>query len=445
MTLFGTFGMRGIVNSDLTPDLALKIGMGFATYLEKGTVVVGSDGRTSRDLVAYALTAGMLSCGVNVIDIGMTPTPVTMFATKKLSTNGGVMITASHNPPEYNGIKLLESNGMGLKKEKEPIIEEIIEKQEFRLKSWDDVGEIEKKDVLRAYFDEILASIDEEKIDPLTVVVDCGNSVGSLTLPYLLRKVGCHVVSLNAHVDGTFPGRGSEPTRETMKPLAAMVKHIGADFGVALDGDADRAMFVDEKGGFIQGDRSLALLVREAIAEKEGAVVTTVSTSHVIDDVAGNRVIKTAIGDLIVARTLLERDGIIGGEESGGVIFPEIIPGKSSDLAALKMAELLSGTKSLSVLMNELPQYVQYKKKVPCEDRYKEHVLRRVDESLTEYEKDTTDGVKVLTDRGWFIIRPSGTEPIIRCYAESRDKKTAKDLVESAVSLVKKTVKDVRS
>jgi len=441
MTLFGTFGIRGIVNKDLTPELALKMGMSFATLVKDGTLVVGCDGRSSSEMIKNSFISGVISCGVNVIDIGMVPTPVVMFATKTLKTKGGIMITASHNPPEYNGIKFLEPNGMGLKKEKESIIEEIIKKEDFNLRNWKEIGEIEKKNILSDYFKEILSFINKEKIENLKIVIDCGNGVGSLTLPYLLEKVGCRVITLNSHIDGAFPGRGSEPTPENLKSLGEIVKRTNSDFGVALDGDADRAIFVDEKGNFIQGDRSLALIIKNFIKNREENVVTTVSTSHVIDDVVGERIIKTKIGDLIVARKLLECGGIIGGEESGGVIFPEFVPGKNGDLATLKMAEIISENKKpLSKLIDELPKYYQYKEKIPCENKYKEKVINKIDKKLTEYKKDTTDGVKVFTENGWFIVRASGTEPIIRCYSESKDKKEAKRLVEFGLECVKETM-----
>jgi len=444
MALFGTFGIRGIVNRDLTPELALKMGMSFATFVKDGSLVVGRDGRSSSEMIKNSLISGIISCGVNVIDIGMVPTPVTMFATKTLKTKGGIMITASHNPPEYNGMKFLEPNGMGLKKEKEPIIEEIIKKEDFNLKNWDKIGKIEKKNILPEYSKKILSFVNREKIGNLKIVIDCGNGVGSLTLPYLLENIGCSVITLNSHIDGAFPGRGSEPIPENLSTLQEIVKKTGSDFGVALDGDADRAIFVDEKGNFIQGDRSLALIIKNFIKNREGKVVTTVSTSHIIDDISGNRIIKTKIGDLIVARKLLECGGIIGGEESGGVIFPEFVPGKDGSLATLKMAEIISENKKpLSELIDELPKYYQYKEKIPCENRYKERVISEVDKKLKNYKKDRTDGVKAFTEKGWFIIRPSGTEPIIRCYSESKDKKEAKRLVEFGLKIVKETIDEI--
>ena len=249
---------------------------------------------------------------------------------------------------------------------------------------------------------------------------------------------------MNSHIDGAFPGRGSEPIPENLSTLQEIVKKTGSDFGVALDGDADRAIFVDEKGNFIQGDRSLALIIKNFIKNREGKVVTTVSTSHIIDDISGNRIIKTKIGDLIVARKLLECGGIIGGEESGGVIFPEFVPGKDGSLATLKMAEIISENKKpLSELIDELPKYYQYKEKIPCENRYKERVISEVDKKLKNYKKDRTDGVKAFTEKGWFIIRPSGTEPIIRCYSESKDKKEAKRLVEFGLKIVKETIDEI--
>lgn len=448
--LFGTFGVRGIVNKKITPELALKIGMAFGTLLKKEQsnkelwVVVGMDTRVSGEMLKDALTSGLLSVGVNVIDAGVAPTPAIQFACRYFNVDGGAVITASHNPPEYNGIKLLESNGLGLKKERESMVEEIYFREDFDRATWDKIGQLVERDIIRPYIEEIKSRVDVEAIKKRRpfIVVDTSNGAGSLTLPYLLRELGCKVVSVNAHPDGHFPARNPEPNEENLRGFMKMVKALGADFGVAQDGDADRSVFVDENGNFVQGDRTFALVVKAMLQEHDGGlVVTTIATSHMIDEIArqyGGRVMKTKVGDLIVSRALLEHNGLIGGEENGGVIFPDFVLGRDGAMTVAKIVEIFAkSNKKFSELINELPRFYQLKTKRHIEGDRKAIVAKVAEIARGRgLNTDTTDGTKILFDDGWVLVRASGTEPIIRVFAEARSGEKSREYLDLGLSLL---------
>ena len=454
--LFGTFGVRGIANEKITPEFALKIGMAFGTLLKREQpdkelwVVVGRDTRVSGEMLKNALISGLLSVGVNVIDVDIAPTPAIQFACRYFGVDGGAVITASHNPPEYNGIKLLEPNGLGLKKEREAIVEELFFKEEFDRAKWYEIGRLEKKDIIRPYIDAIKSKVDVKAIKKRKpfIVVDTSNGAGSLVLPYLLRELGCKVVSVNAHPDGHFPARNPEPNEENLRGFMKMVKALGADFGVAQDGDADRSVFIDENGNFIQGDKTFALVVKAMLQEHGGGlVVTTIATSHIIDELAkqyGGKVLKTRVGDLVVSRALLEHNGLVGGEENGGVIFPDHVLGRDGAMTVAKIVEIFAKSgKKFSELINELPKFYQVKTKRHIEgDRHA--IVGKVAKIAEQkgFRIDTTDGTKILFDDGWVLVRASGTEPIIRIFAEARSEEKAKEYLDLGLSLLDEALKD---
>ena len=452
--LFGTFGVRGIANEEITPEFALKMGMAFGTMLkregrERPLVVVGRDTRVSGEMLKGALVSGLLSVGCDVIDVGIAPTPAIQWATAHFNADGGAVITASHNPPEYNGIKLLEPNGMGLKKEREAVVEEIFFKEDFDRARWDKIGELREEEIIDLYIDAIKSRVDVEAIRKRRpfVVVDTSNGAGSLTLPYLLRELGCKVVSVNAHPDGHFPARNPEPNEENLKGFMEIVKALGADFGVAQDGDADRAVFIDENGRFIQGDKTFALVADAVLRENGGGLlVTTIATSNLLDDIARRnnaKVMRTKVGDLIVARALLENNGTIGGEENGGVIFPDFVLGRDGAMTTAKIVEIFAKSgKKFSELIDELPRYYQFKTKRHVEGDRKAIVAKVAE--LAEgrgYRIDTTDGTKIIFDDGWVLVRASGTEPIIRVFSEAKSEEKAKEYLELGLSLLEEAIK----
>ncbi|WP_297479591.1 phosphoglucosamine mutase [Thermococcus sp.] len=452
--LFGTFGVRGIANEKITPEFALKMGMAFGTMLkregrEKPLVVVGRDTRVSGEMLKGALISGLLSVGCDVIDVGIAPTPAIQWATNYFNADGGAVITASHNPPEYNGIKLLEPNGMGLKKEREAVVEEVFFNEDFERAKWDGIGEVREEDIIKPYIEAIKKRVDVEAIKKRKpfVVVDTSNGAGSLTLPYLLRELGCKVVSVNAHPDGHFPARNPEPNEENLRGFMKIVKALGADFGVAQDGDADRAVFIDENGRFIQGDKTFALVADAVLREKGGGLlVTTIATSNLLDDIAKRnnaKVMRTKVGDLIVARALLEHNGTIGGEENGGVIFPDFVLGRDGAMTTAKIVEIFAKSgKRFSELIDELPKYYQFKTKREVEGDRKAVVAKVAELAMEKgYTIDTTDGTKIIFPDGWVLVRASGTEPIIRVFSEAKSEEKAREYLELGLELLEEALR----
>ncbi len=261
--LFGTNGIRGVVNKELTPEFAIKIGEAIGTFFKQGKILLGYDGRLSNIMLANAVTSGLTSTGCDVYDAGMAPTPCIQYTVRNHQMDGGVMITASHNPPEYNGIKVMAKDGVEITRQQEIRIENIYFENKLNHVDWNKIGHLyalprisdEYKAAIKSHVD--VAAIGKKRYH---VVVDAANGVGGLVAPYLLRELGCQVTTLNANIDGTFPNRPPEPRPENLQDLATTVKAVGADFGVAFDGDADRSIFVDEKGEVQWGDRTFALI-----------------------------------------------------------------------------------------------------------------------------------------------------------------------------------------
>ncbi len=436
MRLFGTNGIRGKIGEKFTPDFLVKVGQAIGSYLNKGSnVVVGMDTRVSGEMVKNAVVSGLLATGVNVVDIGMAPTPAIQFYTKNHG-DFGIAITASHNPPEFNGVKAIADDGTELSRVEEEKIENIYFSGNFRIVGWDDVGEYSMgENANEEYIEAIIKRVDAELIKrkKYSVVVDCSNGASSFTTPYLLRRLGCRVISLNCQPDGRFPGHESEPKPENLRDLIEFMRTGEFDLGVAHDGDADRAIFVDENGRFIHGDRTLALVAREIVKEKKGIVVTPVSSSMAVEEVVkknGGEIIYTKVGAPIVARKMLEVGAIFGGEENGGLIFPEMQYCRDGAMAVAKILEIMSKKEQpLSKLIDSLPHYHQKKITVRCEDAKKKKVLKKLMEIFKDENMNTLDGVKIIHNDYWILIRPSGTEPIYRIYAEAKTEGRLEEVV----------------
>jgi phosphomannomutase/phosphoglucomutase len=445
--LFGTFGVRRTANDVLTPEFATRLAACYGTQI-KGTVAVGGDTRTTSPMLMQAVIAGLLSSGCDVVDLGILPTPGVQYAVRKYY-DGGVMITASHNPPKYNGIKFLDKDGIGIPDDMELAIEKLYFDEEPDRVPYYEMGEISHNDqIIDEYIDEAISKVDVEAIRDanLKVVVDCGSGAGCYTAPYLIRKLGCDVTTLNSQADGFFPGRDPEPIEENLGELITVVKELNADIGLAHDGDADRTICIDEKGNFVLGDKTFSLVEKQMLKENNGGtIVTTVATSQAIYDIAeeyNGKVIATAVGDLLVARKLKDENGLFGGEENGGLIFPDFVYGRDAVMTVAKILEIVAKEKKpISELVSELPVYYASKMKIECPDEEKEFVMDSIADEVkntTEYKLDLTDGVKILKDDGWMIIRPSGTEPIFRCFAESDSQMKADEMTDWGISLIKK-------
>ena len=447
--LFGTNGIRGVVGKEMTAELAMRVGRAVGTFLGRGRVALARDTRLSGPMLSRAVASGLLASGCHVVELGVAPTPAAQFTVAKVGGfQGGVIVTASHNPREHNGIKVIDARGMEMRREDEEAIEAIYFGERFADAAWSDVGSVRNDaGAVDRYLAGILERLDVGAIRGrrLTVVVDPGNGAGAVATPYLLTALGCRVLSLNAQPDGAFPGRPPEPIPENLEGLLRAVREARADLGVAHDGDADRAIFVDDAGAFVYGDRSLALLAGASIKGRGGLVVTPVSTSNLLDDVvgaAGGTVLRTKVGAPIVARVMFERGATFGGEENGGVIFPEHQFCRDGAMAVGKMIELLARSrKPLSELLAALPAYSLSKRNVSVPVERREAVMAALLRLTSDRKVDTLDGVKILEPDGWVLVRPSGTEAIFRIYAEAKTADRADALAAEAERLVEKALK----
>ncbi|MCD6573356.1 MAG: phosphoglucosamine mutase [Thermoplasmata archaeon] len=438
MRLFGTNGVRGVVNEDMTPELALRLGKAIGSYFN-GNIVIATDTRTANEMLKNAVISGLIATGNNVFDAKIVPTPALQYYVKNTEVDAGVMITASHNPPQFDGIKVIDKDGTELARSKEEEIERIYFNKDFKIASWNEIGKVYDIDVTDFYIEGVLDLIKKEEIKKhgFKVVVDCGNGAACFTMPYLIGEIAT-VVSLNAHPDGNFPARQPEPTLDNIKDLIAAVKSMKADIGIAFDGDADRAIFVDEKGNFIHGDKSLALMAGYKVEKKGGVVVTPVSTSSCVEEYVkskGGSVVYTKVGSPIVARKMIDIKATFGGEENGGLIFPEHQYCRDGGMASVAMLELMAlKEKNLSELISEIPDYKMVKTKVECKE--KEKVMEKLKKKV-EGNADYTDGIKIFFENGWVLIRPSGTEPIIRIYSQSKDERIAREMAEKYKKMIK--------
>jgi len=438
LKLFGTNGVRGIVNQNLTPELALKLTMSLGT-LKRGTVAIGQDTRVSGTMLGHAATAGLLATGCKVINVGIAPTPTIQYFVRD-NTDAGVVITASHNPREYNGLKFIAGDGTEFDSEAELDVEDIYFKSAFKLADWRDTGSITHLDIIPSYIEGVMNKVNALAIKnkSFNVVIDTGCGAGSVSTPFMLSKLDCRVTTLNAQTDGTFPSRHPEPTEDALSDLSAAIVALDADIGIAHDGDADRSVFMDEHGNFINEDVSLSIIIKHALSKKKGIVVTPVSSSQRIVDIAkeaGSSVIWTPVGSIHVARTMKKVGAVIGGEGNGGIIFPEHQYCRDGAMAVATMLEIMADRdKTLSELAEEIPKYYMIKKKVSCKDR--EAVWKHISSTVSG-NVETTDGVKIWYDDGWLLVRPSGTEPIIRIFVEARTEERVKELIDMGMEMTR--------
>jgi len=450
--LFGTNGIRGLVNVELTPEMVIKVGCSIGTFFGRKNLLLGYDARTSGPMFARAVISGLTATGCNVFFAGMAPTPALQYAVKNHKMDGGVIITASHNPPEYNGIKVIWSDGIETSHEQEVEIENIYFDNKIVFAEWDKLGTFRE---LPGINDEYVQAI-EKQVNPAKiaerhfhVVVDAANSVGGLTAPPLLRELGCKVTSINANIDGTFPGRLPEPRPESLTDLASTVKAIGADLGVAFDGDADRSIFVDENGVIYWGDKTFAVIIKQFLIKNPGAkIVTPVSSSTLIKDTVEaykGELIWTKVGSVTVSQKMKELNAKLGGEENGGVFYGPHQAVRDGAMTTALLLNIMAETgEKLSKLVAEQPQYFLEKGKIECPDEKKEVLLQKLFEQVKGENISTIDGVKIwFSDNSAILIRPSGTEPVFRLYAEAKSQEKALKLVEDYSSRLKKILETI--
>ncbi|EZQ03826.1 MULTISPECIES: phosphoglucosamine mutase [Acidianus] len=448
--LFGTDGVRGIINKELTVELATKIGKAVGTFFgSDSTILIGRDARAGGDMISRAVESGLLSTGVKIFEGGFGATPAIQYGVKTLGYDAGVIITASHNPAEYNGIKVIDRDGVEVSREKENEIEDIFFSDKFLVQDWKKLTYDVKKDdrIIDTYVKGILSHVDVEKIKSkgFKILIDGANSVGSISTPIVARELGCKIFTVNANIDPLFPARTPEPTFESLNETAGIAKQLGVDLAVAHDGDADRAIFIDSLGRVQWGDRSGTLLSYWASTKEKypRRIFTAVSSSILVQQFLskyGIEVKWTKVGSVDIAHTLMKESGIAGFEENGGFIFPahQFVRDGAMSFALMLEMMAIEGITSAQ-LFDMLPKYYMVKTKVNITN--KDVQSSKVYDEIASIYKDkgqivTIDGIKVMADDFWFLVRKSGTEPIFRVMVEAKDEEKARNLANELVKVL---------
>lgn len=455
---FTTNGIRGIANQDLTPYTCARIGQALGNCLKREkdpSVIISTDYRTSGPIIKHAIISGLISTGINVTDAGHLPTPALQKYIKDTARYAmGLMITASHNPPQYNGVKVIDSDGIEIPPKKEVEIEKCYKnwKPDVDLPSWNATGHLTMESgAIDHYLASIVknARIDQGSAHKVHVVVDPGNGITCAYFQALLDKLGVKYTSIFDTPDGTFPNRESEPTPDTLKMLSSKVVEEGASFGIGFDGDGDRAIFIDNEGTFHWGDESFAVILDDLLETYKDWVVTPVSSSVLVQDVVdahGAKLEWTKVGSITVSRRMLELDAIIAGEENGGIFFNPHQPVRDGGMAlALVIGVMTRQCCELSSLFKALPRYHLHKETIQVKHKDKDKIMSRVVDAVKKEHVDkliTIDGVKVFKDGGSVLIRPSGTEPKFRSFADGKSKDIAEHLSRWGIDLVKQAMKD---
>ena len=451
MPLFGTNGIRGVFGKDLSFDFIVDITRSLAAYYKKGPILIGRDGRNSNNILFNIVTAALNSDGLDTIDAGILPTPCLQYSTKKNNYQGGIMITASHNPPEYNGVKPIANDGVEIPRQDESVVERIFTKKTFITS--DTVGRNFKDEmIIDKYINDVLAMIDADKIRKrkFKVTMDLGNGVQALVAPLLAKKLGCNVITVNGTVDGDFPGRGSEPTPANLGLMSSIVKETNSDIGAAYDGDGDRSIFCDEKGIVHWGDKTGTLLAKYLISAKhpKAKIICPVNTTHILTKIAqdfGSEIVHTKVGSVEVSREMVKQGAIIGMEENGGFMYGVLNQVRDGALTTALMLDLMASEEmSLSEIISSLPKVYQYKSKFECAQM---SMIQKVIDSVKKHGSplkiETLDGVKIWFDEeSWLMLRPSGTEPLIRIYGESNDELLINSKVNEYTRLVNESLNE---
>ncbi len=422
---FGTNGIRGVFSEDFTLEFVHDMTLAIGTYFEKGPILIGYDGRDSSPIICKVISSALNSIGIDCNVAGIIPTPCLEFAVKTLGYRGGIMITASHNPSQYNGIKPAANDGVEISREDELIIEDIYLQKTWK-KNPENLGITGKEErAIDVYLKGIISQIDFKLVESkhLKVVLDLGNGAQAVSAPNFSEMLQCETFLVNQKIDGTFPGRGSEPTPQNLSDLSESVIKNNADVGIAFDGDGDRSIFCDNKGNILTGDKSALVLIRHILKKNPNSLVVTClnsgSSSEVLANEFNSKVIRTKVGSVEVSRKMVSTDALIGFEENGGFMYGLHNQVRDGCMTLALMLEFLATTNnSLSDEISKLPPSFTTKDKVQCSPNDVDKVILSLKEEFPE--SDISDGIKISIDpKNWVMIRPSGTEPIIRIYAES--------------------------
>lgn len=452
--LFGTSGIRGVVNQDLSPDFCRRVALAIGTTLpQSSTVCIATDTRISRDVIKEAVCAGLLSCSINVVDLGILPTPALALLTRESGFAAGIMVTASHNPPEFNGIKLFTENSLGYSQAQEAEIEKVYFEQKFRQGK---KGTLEQtQDMKQRYLSFIKGKLSRPGFNHhLKVVVDPGNGAASKFASDIFVQMGLDVIPVNDEPNGLFPGRSPEPKEDTLQSTVNFLRQHNADLAICFDGDADRVVFCD-KEGFLGFNEPIAFISR-LVVKKTGRkrIATTVETGTLLDLAVkdlGVEVVRGRVGDVAVARLAQELDAALGVEQVGVYIIPEAGYYPDSIFASLFLLSQLSDAGEIRQYFRDIPRLFFEKAKFFCPDELKESVMARVKEKAHLFAPDeipikigTLDGLRLEFPDSWMLIRASGTEPVIRVISESTSQTQTNELISNGKELVQSLVEASR-
>ena len=442
----GITGVRGIVGETFTPELAVEFAESFGTYLDRGRILVCRDTRPSGPMIRSAVLAGLLAAGCEVIDLGVCPTPSMQLAIKSLKADGGIAITAGHNPWQWNALKFVRSDGLYLNPTQGEELLDIFHQREFAKASWNEIRQVvQKSDAIEQHIDVLYRSFAVETISAkkLTVAVDCCNGACSFLSPKWLAKLGCEVLAVNDNPSAPFP-HAPEPKPETMAQLRAVVKAGHAAIGFAHDADGERLGIVTDLGEPLSEEMTLAIAAEIRLRKKTGIVVTNVSTSSAVDVIVarqGGAVVRVPVGQAYISEGLSENNGVLGGEGSGGITVPEVHLTHDSGAAIGLILEHLAETgERISDLVAQLPRLAIFKHNVVVEPHRLYSVMQEFRAAVEQegLEVDSTDGIKVTLPSGWVHVRASNTESMIRIIVESTEKSEAQELLDWARDRIKR-------
>jgi phosphomannomutase len=426
-------GIRGIVGDGLDPEVIVRSTAAFADFCGKGKIVVGSDGRISGEMVRNLVNGTLIAKGNDVIDIGICPTPTVLFNVKHLNAAGGIQISASHNPNEWNALKLLNSNGEFLSPEENIKFLQLMDDATRNFAPWNQIGKVtDYKKGLDNHINAVLNMkyIDVAKIKArkFRVLLDCINGAGAYSMPKLLKKLGCKVIELNCEKNGVFP-RLPEPIPENLTETMEAVKKHKADIGIVVDPDVDRLVLITEEGEPFGEENTITQAVKYYLSKKKGNVVVNLSTTRAVDDVAiehGCEVFRAPVGEANVVKKMKEVDAVIGGEGSGGVIVPDVNFGRDALVGTvITLQHLVKARCKMSKLKKSLPQYFIVKKKIEIGNSNPEELMKKLFEKYRSEKINVEDGLRIDFNDHWVHLRKSNTEPIIRCIVEAKSKEDA--------------------
>lgn len=438
-------GIRGIIGESLTLEIIVKFTSAYSEFIKNGKIILGRDARISGEMVKNITIGTLLSKGIDVVDIGICPTPTVQFSVNKLNANGGIAITASHNPNEWNALKLLNQTGQFMSPEENKELLKILELANFSYNKWNELGTLTYNyNAIETHIEAVLnlkyINVEEIRKRRFKVLVDCVNGAGVYAIPQLLKLFGCEVIELNCEKNGIFP-RLPEPIPENLIDTMKAVKENNVDLGIVVDPDVDRLVLITEKGEPFSEENTITQAVKFILSKEKGNVAVNLSTTRAVDDVATEhncKVFRSPVGEANVVKKMKEVNAIIGGEGSGGVIYPALHYGRDALVGiAITLQHLLEFGKPISELKESLPKYFIAKKKIDILNSNPDKIINELISKYNDKNINTDDGLRIDFDDHWVHFRKSNTEPIIRCIVEAKSEQKAEKYINNYFDEIK--------